>query len=376
MNDSLQKYHHNRNTHHRDVSFHDYEKQDRFYTTSTSSNNNNSEKGLELMLENRLKSVCQKIKLQRDCAQSKNNMKIIIDQMSKQPISDNTCINGTSNLHQMIIDAEKNKAQTELLQAKRRLQELEESKHSLATEVQFLKEQLNKFDSTSHCNIRQANTDVNGVHIAMPVNTMQNIPQCLIKEIEFLKEELARATSTINSKSKSVVCENSTDVLKAIEKYEKQKDVIADHNQALKVLLKEKEKVEGQLQAEVIALKDRNNQLEVGNFKLQADMDSLYARFNDLSNECEKYMGYLRTTEEQLNLSEKKRDELKIDAQETIKLWKTKVKKLEKSLERYKNESEKLGEQNNGLIGNFNNLSQQIDSKNQEASVLRVNMLN
>jgi len=63
---------------------------------------------------------------------------------------------------------------------------------------------------------------------------------------------------------------------------------------------------------------------------------------------------------------------LKTDAQETIKLWKNKVKKLEKSVDRYRNESEKLGEQNNGLIGNFNNLTQQIDSKNQEASVLRV----
>jgi chromosome segregation ATPase len=369
MNESLHNYHVNRNSHqHRDVSFHDYEKQDR-----CNNNNNNYEKGLEIQLENRLKSVYQKIKRQRDSTQSKNNMKIIIDEMSRQPSCENN--NGPSNLNQMIADAEKNKAQAELLQAKKRLHELEESKHGLATEVQFLKEQLNKFDSASQCSIRQPHNDISNVHVAIPIHnmpTMQNVPHCLIKEIEFLKAELARATTAVGCGPKPVACDSSADVLKAIEKYEKQKDVLADHNQALKVLLKEKEKAEGQLQAEVQTLKDKNNQLEVGNCKLQADLDNLYLRFNELSNECEKYVGYLRSTEDQLSLSEKKRDELKTDAQETIKLWKNKVKKLEKSVDRYRNESEKLGEQNNGLIGNFNNLTQQIDSKNQEASVLRV----
>ena len=159
------------------------------------------------------------MKRQRDCTQAKSiqqsNMTSIIHEMSKQNNRDEI-----QNLHQVINEAEKNKAQNELLETKKRLADLEESKHGLANEVQHLKDQLNKFDSTSQFSIRN--------------NESLNIPLRLEKEIEHLRLELAR------SKEPKETNHQSVDVLRAIEKYEKQKDFLADHNQALKVLLKEK----------------------------------------------------------------------------------------------------------------------------------------
>ncbi len=165
--------------------------------------------------------------------------------------------------------------------------------------------------------------------------------------------------------------DQSLEVIKTIEKYEKQKDFFQDHNQALKVLLKEREKAEQQLTQELQILKEKNSVLELNNCKLQGEMDNLFNKYNEINGEAEKYANYLRSAEDQLSISEKKRDELKVDAQETIKLWKNKVKKLEKSLEKHKNEAKSLGEQNQSLISNFNSLTAQIEARNQEASVLR-----
>ena len=68
-------------------------------------------------------------------------------------------------------------------------------------------------------------------------------------------------------------------------------------------------------------LKDKQCLLERSNQKLQFDLDAALIKISEMNTESEKYNTYLRACEEQLNLSEKKRDELKQDAQETIKLF-------------------------------------------------------
>ena len=85
-------------------------------------------------------------------------------------------------------------------------------------------------------------------------------------------------------------------------------------------MLKEKEKQEVQLVNEIQVLKEKNANHEINNRKLQTEIESVLLKFNELSNDSEKYVSYLRSTEEQLNISEKKREDLKVDAQETIKL--------------------------------------------------------
>lgn len=316
-------------------------------------------------MENRMKNVYQKMRQNRECAQTKTNMDSIINEMSRNRQADQ--LNQANNLQHIIAEAEKNKVQSEMVQTKKRLQELEESKHGLAAEVQHLKDQLHRFDSPSSQFSAVGCTGAN-----------KNANEPLRQEIEMLKSELARQRTSEHIpvhhhhvRAPSCVPDQSLEVIKTIEKYEKQKDFFQDHNQALKVLLKEKEKAEQHMAQDVQILKEKNSVLELNNCKLQSELDSLFNKYNEMNSEAEKYANYLRSTEDQLSLSEKKRDELKVDAQETIKLWKNKVKKLEKNLERHKSEAKSLGEQNQGLIGNFNNLTGQIEARNQEASVLR-----
>jgi len=53
--------------------------------------------------------------------------------------------------------------------------------------------------------------------------------------------------------------------------------------------------------------------------------------------------------------------------------WKNKVRKLEKSLERYKTEAEKIFDQTEILKSNQTGYTAQFENKNQECQTLRVN---
>ena len=55
--------------------------------------------------------------------------------------------------------------------------------------------------------------------------------------------------------------------------------------------------------------------------------------------------------------------------------WKAKVKKLEKSLEKYKSESMELGEQNDQLKTKHNSYGCQLENKTKEISNLRVRLI-
>lgn len=239
---------------------------------------------------------------------------------------------------------EKQRAQTnDLTTTKKRLLEVQESKEDLAREVQKLKEQLNRIECTSSnqfppppqpttttssmASSSSTSTSTSGTCSSMMGNNYQKShSMSLEKEIEHLKAELNRnkpsTTTTIAHEMLATphFAHNNSDVLRTIEKYERQKDYLSEHNQALKILLKEKELNELQMKSEIKALRERYESVEMSIGKLKSDLDIAMAKVHEANMESERYALSYHTVEEQLNLSEKKRDELKTEAQETIKL--------------------------------------------------------
>lgn len=87
------------------------------------------------------------------------------------------------------------------------------------------------------------------------------------------------------------------------------------------MLLKEKESQYYIINDELRNIREKNCLLEKSNQKLQLDLESALTKLSKMTYDSEKYNSYLRACEEQVNLSEKKREELKLEAQETIKLY-------------------------------------------------------
>ena len=94
---------------------------------------------------------------------------------------------------------------------KKRLADLEESKTGLASQIKSLKDQLGKYESSAQMNRKFIEAQEEQKYSASKLE----------KEIENLKVEL----------TKSKTHETHGEIVRTIEKYEREKDILADHNQ-------------------------------------------------------------------------------------------------------------------------------------------------
>lgn len=193
------------------------------------------------------------------------------------------------------------KTQNELVLTKKRLVDLEESKSNLATQVQHLKEQLEKFESQTSQNNKQND---------------------LLKEIEQLKSQLRNRSvgSDENNYNGGGANRYSNEIVLTIERYKKEIDHLNDNNQTLKLALKDKEQKEYENRNELNRLQERLIGLERDNNKLKLDLETNVSKHAQFNLEFSMNNSRLKSLEEQLAASELKREELKSDAQETIKL--------------------------------------------------------
>ena len=250
-----------------------------------------------------------------------------------------------------IQDSEKQKTYNDLLDAKRKLKDLEESKEDLATQVKNLKDQLNLFQSNN-----KNNNSYNQPH--------QNMCGC-------------NNPNNSNNNMDGQYWNNNNNSQPNFNRYlpqHQQQQLSSDYlnEQAFKLVIKEKEAREAQLQAEIKLLQEKLDQCEKEKHKFKNEAEETDMKLQEVLVHSEKCASYLQSCEEQLDLSEKKRDELKHEAQETIKLWKNKVKKLEKAVERIKSESSSQAQQIELLKKNEGNLNIQLDTKSNELSILKV----
>jgi chromosome segregation ATPase len=252
----------------------------------------------------------------------------------------------------------------ELMMTKKRLLDLEESKNALTNQVKTLRDQLSKFENNNNSNLNSNNN-----HHACKCHTNEylndfkefNNKAQQVQHLQPQHQHNKQQQQQLQEQQQVNDLMSTGEVVRTIEKYERQKDYLQEHNQSLKLLLKEKEMRETQLIQENRNMKESRDQLERENVKLKMDIEQVEFKLSESQSDADKYCTYVRKLEEQLSLSEKKREELKQDAQETIKLWKNKVKKLEKTLEYYKNESTRLSEQNELLKANQNTCDNELN---------------
>jgi hypothetical protein len=314
---------------------------------------------MEKRLENRLQTVYNKMKRKSDRTLIDNDIKNILEEFKQTNKEEHM-----SPTHKPLqyTNETNNKTHKELLATKKRLNELEESKMDLVTQVKCLKDQLGKLETNQQHHHQQQQQQQSSQIKTKQDDDRTDYYHKLEREIEYLKLELTKSKQN-EKKSENYENNNNNNNNKS--------DYLSDHNHALKVLLKEKEIQYIHLNDEIRTLKEKDILLEKTNQKLQIDLDLALAKLTEMNQETDKYSSYLRACEEQINLSEKKRDDLKQDAQETIKLWKNKVKKLEKNIEKLKLDCDKLEEQNQFYKSNQNNIHGQFENKSREFSALK-----
>lgn len=236
-----------------------------------------------------------------------------------------------------------------MILTKRKIADLEESKNSLSQQVMKLKDQLEKFES-AQISPKESK--------AIPLQ----IHQTISRELENFCEKLEKSAHK-NAES--------TETISLVNMYKTEIEKLNDTIQNLRMSLKDKELQELEYRHDNKTMTEKIAELEKSNSSLRNDLDLAIQKMNELVYEQSQNISQLRLYEDELGVSEKKRDELRHEAQDTIKLWKNKVKKLEKNLEKSRVEVETLSQQNEYLREASKSLTIQMENISQEYHILR-----
>ncbi|RNA38428.1 hypothetical protein BpHYR1_023328 [Brachionus plicatilis] len=309
-----------------------------------------SETSFENRLENRIEKVYNKIKKKYEQKSVNDELKSVIEDFKKTTANlVKEDLHKTPRTNFSETDYEKQKAQNELVVTRQKIADLEESKNSLSQQVLRLKEQLEKFESAQQSPIDSK---------AIPLQ----IHQTISRELESFREKLEKSSQKSTEPNETIT---------VINMYKSEIEKLNETIQGLRKSLKDKDLQEFEYKHDNKTLTEKNSELEKSNSSLRNDLDLAIQKMNELVYEQSQNISQLRLYEDELGISEKKRDELRQEAQETIKLWKNKVKKLEKNLERTRVEVETLSQQNEYLREASKNLTIQLENIGQEYNILR-----
>ncbi|CAG2208568.1 CEP128 [Mytilus edulis] len=103
----------------------------------------------------------------------------------------------------------------------------------------------------------------------------------------------------------------------------------------------------------ITQLKEMSDKFEASDRQknqLQTNYDDSSNKVKEVTKDLEKTTNELRNTQLSLHESEKKKDEFKARAQETVRQWKMKVKQLEREVDRHKHGANQLIQRNEQLV--------------------------
>ncbi|CAF1174346.1 unnamed protein product [Adineta steineri] len=242
----------------------------------------------------------------------------------------------------LLAESNKQMYESQLLNTKRQLEESEINKNLLVQQVTQLKDQLmnNEFERNKYTRDDNLLLSTDRRRRTEPDRHQLDHDYLMQQQLMF---------------SKSVTLNELVTFKKELEKSERQREQLSDHLEILVQKCDEKEKLAAKTLLELKEITDNCDTYERQNTKLQNDLSLALEKLEEMTQEAERYAQESMNYQRQSTDSEQKREEFKIQAQETIKQWKAKVKKLEKDVDRHKFGSTQVLERNEQLVKDMEN---------------------
>ncbi|XP_055879719.1 centrosomal protein of 128 kDa-like isoform X2 [Biomphalaria glabrata] len=327
---------------------------------------------LSARVEKRLQAIQSEIRAERqllDRDHHRDDYSALSNELKNAIQSTQAANNLDEKLRSQFLQSEslRHKVENELDSVKRRLDQTEGSRTALQSQVEQLRLQLSKADQERH----RMRLDLDESRIESEVKEQrrrraveEEKSNNLERELRDLKTHLARSVGAVTELE---------DLRRRLDKSERQCAQLSDH---IETLAKDLDNRERQSAKVITQLKDVSDKYEDAdrqrNYLLQ-QVEELQQKLAVTTKELEKTKHEQRNTELCLQDSEKKKDEFKGRAQETVRQWKAKVKSLEKALDRQKHGTSEMLNRHEQLIkelegfkqhGNYHQL--QIESIRRE----------
>nr|XP_028574114.1 centrosomal protein of 128 kDa isoform X1 [Podarcis muralis] len=259
------------------------------------------------------------------------------------------------------MEGEKNKLEQDLEQSRRKLDQSENSREVLLHQIEDLRSQLLRAEE-ERLNLHHQISQVAMHHQSHPAEQKDDgRRQRVLERSDPEKQEMEKQIWELRAQlNHSAVMSEIEELKRCIERKDKEK---AQLGIQIEVLTSDLEKRETQQQRMLSQLKEIQSSYKICENECRAaelQVSELAQQLEESTKEAERYLAEFRQSEVLRLENEKKREELKLKAQETIRHWKLKCKKLEHEREKQTQLHNQLMEKNNLVHKERDDLKSQL----------------
>ncbi|XP_052107003.1 centrosomal protein of 128 kDa-like isoform X2 [Mytilus californianus] len=244
-------------------------------------------------------------------------------------------------------EANKIRVESDLDNLKRKLDQSEGGKVALQAQVDELRSQLHRIDNEKG-RLKQQMDDSRYEDEIRERRKKRSVEEEKDRDRRLMERELQELRGQL---TRSISASSEMEELRrGIERSERQRVQLSDHIETLTKDLDNREKQAAKLITQLKEMSDKFEASDRQKNQLQTNYDDSSNKVKEVTKDLEKTTNELRNTQLSLHESEKKKDEFKARAQETVRQWKMKVKQLEREVDRHKHGANQLIQRNEQLV--------------------------
>ncbi|XP_008115997.2 centrosomal protein of 128 kDa isoform X2 [Anolis carolinensis] len=315
-------------------------------------------------VERRLQEIEREIRSERQLVERRQDqlghMSVHLQEALKQQDAKSNEVDVALKSTILKMEGEKIKLEQDLERSQRKLNQSENSREALLHQIEDLRSQLLRAEE-ERLNLHHQISRV-AIHQSQP-NEQENDrrKQRVTERTDSGQTEMEKEIWELRAKlNHSAVMSEIEELKRCIERKDKER---AQLGLQIEVLTSDLEKRETQQQRMLSQLKEiQRNYRVCENERRAAELQvtELAQQLEETTKEAERYLAEFRQSEVLRLENEKKKDDLKLKAQESIRHWKLKCKKLEHELEKQTELHSQLMEKNNLALKEKDDLKSQL----------------
>ncbi|NXX49314.1 CE128 protein, partial [Tricholaema leucomelas] len=266
---------------------------------------------------------------------------------------------------------EKNQLEKELEQSQKKLNESENSREALLHQIEDLRSQLLRVEEDRSELQHQIS------HVAARCQSYQDVQGDdrrirIAERYEREKQELEKHILELKAKlSHNAVMSEVEELKRCIEQKDREKAQLVMHIQVLTSDLENKEKQQRTMLDQLKEIQSCYKACEDGRRQTELQSAELAQRVEESTKEAERYLTEFKHSEALRLETEKKREDFKVRAQETLRQWKLKCKKLDHEVEKQNEMIKQLTDKNSQALKEKDDLRSQLLSAVHQIENLR-----
>ncbi|KAM4664487.1 centrosomal protein of 128 kDa isoform 2-T2 [Discoglossus pictus] len=267
-------------------------------------------------------------------------------------------------------ESEKSQLGAELERCRRRLDQTEGSRETLLCQIEDLRSQLLKAEEErSHLQSQVSQISRHSQHDSREEE--RRVSQ-VVQRSECEKQELEHQISELRAQlSRTAILSEVEDLKRNLDQKDRDKSQLVGHIEALTADMEKRERLQLRMLEQLKDIQGRYEICERERRQAEEQAAEMGQQLEEASREAERYLADMKQ-EEALRLeTEKKEEELKTKAQEAIKHWRLKYKKLERELGKKEENLLEMSSCNTQVTKEKEDVRAQLQATVQQAESLR-----